>query len=250
MNCQEFGVQAKGSFAWATLLATLEWSNNITQDIEGNPNCGEMFGKKFVAAITYLVLPVIALVESVVRGFFAAIATLIGLFIPEGKCRNAYEKHVWAPLAAGAVVSFGTFASALVAFGYNFDTRLDEKGADGILNPVLGLLASISYSKNGENPKCHMPGPCCCSKPKKQESLPPLPPPVNGHRENKNYQSQSYQNDWRRNYSAFSSPPEGLPHYHPSSSGPSDGFFFGQPFGTSQSFNWNAQPSLSAYGSS
>jgi len=162
MNCQEFGEHAKYSFSFATLEATVEWSNTISKDKEGNNNCGEMFGKKLVAAITCLVLPVIALVESVIRGFFAAIATLIGLFIPEGECRKAYEEHVWRPLAVGAVLSFGTFASAFVAFGYNFDKPIENKeDARTIFNPAIKLTESIEYLKDGRTSP-HMPSVYCC----------------------------------------------------------------------------------------
>jgi len=124
MNTQEFGSLSSLSFSFATFLALEEWSNVVTKDDEGHYDKGELFGKKLVAAITYLVLPVIALVEGVVRGIFALFATLLAPCLT-GKCGEWFREKILTPLASGAIISFSTPFLSLQGFGFNFQKPSD-----------------------------------------------------------------------------------------------------------------------------
>ena len=59
-----------------------------------------------------LVAP-IGLIEGIVRGALALLATPVALFLPEGKMREWYDKHIFSPLAQGSMLSFLAFIMAL-----------------------------------------------------------------------------------------------------------------------------------------
>jgi len=71
--------------------------------------------KRVVAELTYLAMPVVALVESVARGAIALIAKLITYVLPEG-LRDRFHEQVYAHLAAGSIGSaaFGMISIACV----------------------------------------------------------------------------------------------------------------------------------------
>lgn len=123
-DAQEFRDLSFLSFSFATFIAVEEWSNVVTKDGEGNYHGGELFGKKLVAAITYLLLPVIALIEGVVRGVFALLATAIAPCL-SGKYGEYFREKFFIPLASGAMISFATAFLSLEGFGLNFQKPTD-----------------------------------------------------------------------------------------------------------------------------
>ena len=60
-----------------------------------------------------LLLAPIGLIEGIVRGVLALLATPVALFLPEGKMREWYGEHIFSPLAEGSVVCFDSFIMGL-----------------------------------------------------------------------------------------------------------------------------------------
>ena len=88
-----------------------------------------------VARGTLLVLNTpIALIETVVRGVLALLAAPIALFLPAGDLRDAYQEHIFTPLAIGSITSLETAVLSAFVGCILF--------CSGIIDPIKYLITS------------------------------------------------------------------------------------------------------------
>ena len=81
-------------------------SNFLFENLD--PSKNDPFYLQFGKGIAMIMIAPIGLIEGVVRGLFALLATLIAVVLPPIELRNWYQQHIFSPLALGSVLSLGT----------------------------------------------------------------------------------------------------------------------------------------------
>ena len=110
----------KVSFTHWALLHVTEMRNleldpentRITIDTE---NTCTTIAKRFTAGVVYAILPLVGIVEAVVRGILA-----IPVYVASCCCENECVSELWDMMANGAMISGMTGYMSVAAFFFNF----------------------------------------------------------------------------------------------------------------------------------
>ena len=100
------------------------------------------------SAALILTIP-ITVIEGIIRGVFAFLATPILLLLPDGKVRDWYNEHIFSPIALGSLVSFNACPFAIMALGM---------GVAVLFGKLVDACSSSSGSKIAKMP----PSIWCC----------------------------------------------------------------------------------------
>lgn len=84
----------------------------------------------------------LALIEGVVRGVFALLATPILFFLPDGKARNWYNEHIFSPLALGSLYSFTAAPLAIGTFFMGVSILM-ERSVDACSTAAMSKIAKM-----------------------------------------------------------------------------------------------------------
>ena len=107
--------EIKLSFAGSAFLSVTNMRNLTSGDGASQPNICTTIAKRFTAGVVYAILPLVGIVEAVVRGILA-----IPVYVASCCCENECVSELWDMMANGAMISGMTGYMSVAAFFFNF----------------------------------------------------------------------------------------------------------------------------------